>query len=220
VSSTSLRSERLLGLHAIYGMAMLSAILAPPKANSLSSFPMSGGFLAGRYADPDNTLLAKRRENRLWFLDRDEVEATNKLAERELRPTGVTRKLSVGNRPQSGQRRKPCWPASCGHAAATRLRTSSGSLASCYIRAGPRHPALAHTTQTPSRRPSMTTPIRRVYRSVADLRPLGQSGSWWTTTIWCFLSILRPIARTSTSASSSIGSPPSCPTTPCSTAAG
>jgi transposase len=63
-------------------------------------------LLAGTYTDPDNArlakLLRKHRDSVLRFLDHDEVDATNNLAEREGRPAVITRKLSAGNRTEAG----------------------------------------------------------------------------------------------------------------------
>jgi transposase len=63
-------------------------------------------LLAGTYTDPDNArlakLLRKHRESVLRFLDHDEVDATNNLAERESRPAVIARKLSAGNRTEAG----------------------------------------------------------------------------------------------------------------------
>jgi transposase len=63
-------------------------------------------LLAGAYTDPDNARLAKRlrkqREHLLRFLDHDGVDATNNLAEREIRPAVIARKLSAGNRTEAG----------------------------------------------------------------------------------------------------------------------
>src|SRR6201999_457580 len=63
-------------------------------------------LLAGSYTDPDNARLAKRlrkqRQHLLRFLDHDEVDATNNLAEREIRPAVIARKLSAGNRTEAG----------------------------------------------------------------------------------------------------------------------
>jgi transposase len=63
-------------------------------------------LLAGSYTDPDNARLAKRlrkqRDHLLRFLDHEEVDATNNLAEREVRPAVVARKLSAGNRTEAG----------------------------------------------------------------------------------------------------------------------
>jgi transposase len=63
-------------------------------------------LLAGRYTDPDNArlakLLRKHRGSVLRFLDHDEVDATNNLAEREGRPAVIARKLSAGNRTEAG----------------------------------------------------------------------------------------------------------------------
>src|SRR5438270_3893926 len=64
------------------------------------------GLLAGTYTDPGNARLAKRlrkqREHLLRFLDHDGVDATNNLAEREIRPAVIARKLSAGNRTEAG----------------------------------------------------------------------------------------------------------------------
>jgi len=63
-------------------------------------------LLAGTYTDPDNARLARRlrkqREHLLRFLDHDGVDATNNLAEREIRPAVIARKLSAGNRTEAG----------------------------------------------------------------------------------------------------------------------
>jgi transposase len=63
-------------------------------------------LLAGAYTDPDNAklakLLRKHRDSVLAFLDHDSVDATNNLAEREVRPAVIARKLSAGNRTEAG----------------------------------------------------------------------------------------------------------------------
>jgi transposase len=63
-------------------------------------------LLDGTYTDPDNARLAKRlrkqREHLLRFLDHDGLDATNNMAEREIRPAVVARKLSAGNRTEAG----------------------------------------------------------------------------------------------------------------------
>ncbi len=63
-------------------------------------------LLSGEYTDPDNArlakLLRKHRDGVLAFLDHDGVEATNNLAEREVRPAVLTRKVSAGNRTEVG----------------------------------------------------------------------------------------------------------------------
>ncbi len=63
-------------------------------------------LLAGTYTDPDNARLAKRlrkqRDHLLRFLDHEAVDATNNLAEREVRPAVIARKLSAGNRTEAG----------------------------------------------------------------------------------------------------------------------
>ena len=46
--------------------------------------------------------MRKLREHLLRFLDHDGVDATNNLAEREVRPAVIARKLSAGNRTEAG----------------------------------------------------------------------------------------------------------------------
>src|SRR5262245_28507525 len=62
-------------------------------------------LLAGNDTDPDTARLAKRlREQRghlLRSLDHEAVDATNNLAEREVRPGVIARKLSAGNRTEA-----------------------------------------------------------------------------------------------------------------------
>jgi transposase len=63
-------------------------------------------LLAGTSTDPDNArlakLLRKHRTSVLAFLDHDGVDATNNLAEREVRPAVIARKVSAGNRTETG----------------------------------------------------------------------------------------------------------------------
>ncbi len=63
-------------------------------------------LLAGTYTDPDNArlakLLGKHRESMLRFPGHDGVDATNNLAEREVRPAVIARELSAGNRTEAG----------------------------------------------------------------------------------------------------------------------
>src|SRR3954468_593008 len=63
-------------------------------------------LLAGTYTDPDNARLAKllreHRDSVLRFLDHDGVDATNNLAEREVRPAVIARKLSAGKGTEEG----------------------------------------------------------------------------------------------------------------------
>lgn len=63
-------------------------------------------LLAGAYTASDSARLAKRsRKHRaalFTFLTRDEVDATNNLAEREIRPAVVARTLPAGNRTDAG----------------------------------------------------------------------------------------------------------------------
>jgi hypothetical protein len=46
--------------------------------------------------------LRKQRDHLFTFLDRDGVDATNNLAERQLRPAVISRKLSAGNKTERG----------------------------------------------------------------------------------------------------------------------
>jgi transposase len=59
-----------------------------------------------RFTDPDNKRFAKRlrkhRDHLLRFLYVDELDATNNLAERRLRPAVITRKTAGCNRTQEG----------------------------------------------------------------------------------------------------------------------
>lgn len=59
-----------------------------------------------QFTDPDNARLAKRlrkhRKHILRFLYREDVDATNNLAERQLRPAVITRKNNGCNRTQDG----------------------------------------------------------------------------------------------------------------------
>jgi len=59
-----------------------------------------------RFTDPDNARFAKRlrkhRDHLLRFLYVDELDATNNLAERQLRPSVITRKTSGCNRTDEG----------------------------------------------------------------------------------------------------------------------
>jgi hypothetical protein len=56
--------------------------------------------------EPNNLRLAKRmrkhRQAMLAFLDHEEVDATNNLAERQIRPSVLQRKISAGNRSERG----------------------------------------------------------------------------------------------------------------------
>jgi len=63
-------------------------------------------LLRYQLVDPDNERLAahvsKHRRHLFTFLDDPRVEATNNLAERQLRPAVIARKLSAGNRTERG----------------------------------------------------------------------------------------------------------------------
>ena len=48
--------------------------------------------------------IAKQRDHLFTFLDHPEVDATNNLAERQLRPAVISRKLSCGNKTEAGAR--------------------------------------------------------------------------------------------------------------------
>ena len=48
--------------------------------------------------------LHKQRDHLFTFLDHDGVEATNNLAERQLRPAVIARKISCGNKTPKGAR--------------------------------------------------------------------------------------------------------------------
>jgi transposase len=63
-------------------------------------------LLSGTYTEAENArlakLLRKHRDSVLAFLDHDAVDATNNLAEREVRPAVLARKVSAGNRTEAG----------------------------------------------------------------------------------------------------------------------
>ncbi len=65
-------------------------------------------LLQGHYTDPDNRRLANRmrkhRQSLFTFLYEDRVEPTNNQAERQIRPAVIIRKISAGNRTDSGAR--------------------------------------------------------------------------------------------------------------------
>jgi hypothetical protein len=61
--------------------------------------------------------LLKQRDHLFTFLDHQEVEATNNLAERQLRPAIISRKLSCGNKTDNGAR---AWARMTSHAATCR----------------------------------------------------------------------------------------------------
>lgn len=56
----------------------------------------------GRQEEKIRQRLAKQQDHLLTFLDYPEVDATNNLAERQLRPAVISRKLSCGNKTQQG----------------------------------------------------------------------------------------------------------------------
>jgi transposase len=56
----------------------------------------------GAWEERVATRLRKQRDHLFTFLYHDEVEATNNLAERQLRPAVISRKVSCGNRTQKG----------------------------------------------------------------------------------------------------------------------
>jgi transposase len=49
-------------------------------------------------------LPGKQRDHLFTFLERSEVPATNNLAERQLRPAVIARKISCGNKTEKGAR--------------------------------------------------------------------------------------------------------------------
>jgi transposase len=56
----------------------------------------------GRQEEKIRQRLAKQQDHLLTFLDFPEVDATNNLAERQLRPAVISRKLSCGNKTEKG----------------------------------------------------------------------------------------------------------------------
>jgi len=68
------------------------------KAQALLTMPRPGG------EEKVRRRLHKQRDHLFTFLDHPEVEATNNLAERQLRPAVIARKLSCGNKTSRGAR--------------------------------------------------------------------------------------------------------------------
>lgn len=110
-------SSYLLELRALLHAALLLKRLAPDLA--VAQQQQSRAFLETRFAyllaqpRPPNTpqgqqeekvrvRLAKQQDHLLTFLDYPQVDATNNLAERQLRPAVISRKLSCGNKTGRG----------------------------------------------------------------------------------------------------------------------
>jgi hypothetical protein len=108
--------------------------------------------LAGTYTDPDNARLAKRlrkqRDHLLRFLDHDGVDATNNLAEREVRPAVIARKLSAGNRTEAGSETHAVL-ASVLRTCRRQGRDILGVLGE-LLRHGPGHVILLHPERSPN----------------------------------------------------------------------
>lgn len=77
---------------------------------------------AGEAEKKVRTRLRKQHDHLFTFLDHDGVDATNNLAERQLRPAVVTRKLSAGNKTERGA---ATWAVLTSLAATARQRGSS-----------------------------------------------------------------------------------------------
>jgi hypothetical protein len=82
--------------------------------------------------------LWKQRDHLFTFLERPEVPATNNLAERQLRPAVIARKISCGNKTDKGA---AAW-ATLGSLAATR-RQAGGSFIELIAQGVALHPARA-----------------------------------------------------------------------------
>ena len=106
-----------------------------------------------RFTDPDNKRFAKRlrkhRDHLLRFLYVDELEATNNLAERRLRPAVITRKTAGCNRTQGG---------------ADAHAILSSVLVTCRQRAIPIVDFLVRLQQSGKAPPSLKLPVAAVSR--------------------------------------------------------
>lgn len=76
----------------------LKSAAVEKKAHQLLNTPRAG------LEEKVRRRLYKQRDHLLTFLDHPEVEATNNLAERQLRPAVIARKLSCGNKTSRGAR--------------------------------------------------------------------------------------------------------------------
>ena len=110
---------------------------------------MSGGG----FTDPDNKRFAKRlckhRDHLLCFLYVDELEATNNLAERRLRPSVITCKTAGCNRTEGG---------------ADAHAILSSVLVTCRQRAIPIVDFLVRLQQSGKAPPSLKLPVAAVSR--------------------------------------------------------
>lgn len=87
--------------------AQVAATRAALEANAdrLLGSPRSAAIVGADAALVEDKLrqrLAKQRDHLFTFLDHASVEATNNLAERQLRPAVISRKLSCGNKTERG----------------------------------------------------------------------------------------------------------------------
>lgn len=76
----------------------IDILLTPARAGPHTTDPQA------RLEESLRQRLAKQRDHLLVFLDVPQVEATNNRAERQLRPAVITRKVSCGNKTESGAR--------------------------------------------------------------------------------------------------------------------
>ena len=110
-------SSYLLELRTLLHTALLLKRLAPDLAvaqrqrsrddletrfTQLRAQPRPPDTPQGQQEEKIRQRLAKQQDHLLTFLDYPEVDATNNLAERQLRPAVISRKLSCGNKTQSG----------------------------------------------------------------------------------------------------------------------
>ena len=98
-------------------------------------------LLAGNLTDPDDGRLAlwlrKQRAHLSNFLDYEGLDATNNLAEREIRPAVIAPKLSAGNRTEAGAETHAVvasFPRTC-----RRHRRDNLQVLGELIRRGPEH---------------------------------------------------------------------------------
>lgn len=76
----------------------IETLLTPPRAGPETTDPQA------QLEESLRQRLAKQRDHLLVFLDVPQVDATNNRAERQLRPAVIARKVSCGNKTESGAR--------------------------------------------------------------------------------------------------------------------
>jgi hypothetical protein len=116
-------------LHAAQALKALPSLQLPPGqwAQSRQALDRNADRLLQHprpdpYEERVRQRLSKQRDHLFTFLDHPDVDATNNLAERQLRPAVIARKLSCGNKTPHGAQ---TWQTLCSLAATCRQRQQS-----------------------------------------------------------------------------------------------